>query len=251
MLWLVVQAALIVFFFASSFFLVAVLQYFSKRCISEDEEDDQRKVTRGSAVGTLSQAQRQVEELSRPAEEDPRTLYVGGLWLPRSEEPSHFFGAGTTGSGKTLTSLVQLDSALRRIVRPIGNEQVGAVVYDNKRSLVPYIASIVGMDRIIILNPFDARCYAPDFPSMYDAESLIQLLAEVYVPQRNNDAQPFFTSGPQDLITNVTLVFDERARAFGTHETKLRRRPASRGSSLCSTSWMRPAHSSTPISTQT
>ena len=67
------------------------------------------------------------------------------------------------------------------------------------------------MDRIIILNPFDARCYAPDFPSMYDAESLIQLLAEVYVQQRPNDPQPFFASGSQDFITSTTLVFDERA----------------------------------------
>jgi hypothetical protein len=102
-------------------------------------------------------------------------------------------------------------SSLRRISAPIGRERVGAVVYDNKRSLVPYLASIVGMDRIIILNPFDARGFAPDFPSMYDAESLIQLLAEVYVPQRNNDPQPFFASGAQDFITSTTLVFDERA----------------------------------------
>jgi hypothetical protein len=55
------------------------------------------------------------------------------------------------------------------------------------------------------------QTFTPDFPSIDDAESLIQLLAEVYVPQRSNDPQPFFTNGPEDLITGVTLVFDEFA----------------------------------------
>ena len=124
MVWLVVQVALIVLFAASTFALVFGLQFFAKRFIDEENhaKPRRRQVTRGNEIGTLAEAQAQVDRLASPAEEDPRTLYVGGLWSPRSEETSHCFVAGTTGSGKSLTSYVHMSSALRRIISPIGGE---------------------------------------------------------------------------------------------------------------------------------
>jgi hypothetical protein len=207
------QFVAIVAFLATCFTIAYVFQRFARRFVEEEEEGPKRRrnIIRGTPIGTLAEAQRTLDRNAPPPDAEPRTLFLGGLWLPRSDEVSHTFVAGTTGAGKSLLAKIQLRAALRRIVEPIGDEMVGAVVYDNKRELVPIIAGIVGMERVIILNAFDIRSFAPDFPSMYDAESLIQLLAEVYVPPRPNDPQPFFTNGPQDLITGATLVFDERA----------------------------------------
>jgi hypothetical protein len=76
---------------------------------------------------------------------------------------------------------------------------------------VPKLASIVAPERIVMLNPFDERSVAPDLAAMYDTEARIHQLSSVYVPRKENEAQPFWAQAAQDLVSSVTMVFSERA----------------------------------------
>src|SRR5947209_8229455 len=170
--------------------LVYVLQYFARRFLEEEglpdsegeededaEEDPSRaEVVRGRPVATIVEARLDVKANARPRKKEPRPLFHGGLWLPRGEETNHVANLGTTGSGKSVTSRIHLKYTVGRVARPLPGERVGAVVYDCKRSEIPLLAALVGEERLLIMNPFDARAVAPDFAAMYDTEARLHQL---------------------------------------------------------------------------
>ena len=209
------QALAIVVFLASSLGVVVVLQYFARRFIQEEDDDEHArknlKVTRGQPLGRLKVARRDLERVALPEHIEPRTLFLGGLWLPRSQETTHTLAIGVTGSGKSIIAKIQMANALGRIVSPLGNERVGAVVYDNKRELLPTIAAVVGPERLLILNPFHAEGISPDLACMFDTEARIHQLAGACIEQRPGDAQPFWAQSGQDVLTAVAMVFQEKA----------------------------------------
>ena len=134
---MLVQALALMAFFAFCLIVVTALHYLARRYIEEEQDPDPApfEVTRGRAIGTLSQAQRDLDRVAPPPAHEPRTLFLGGLWLPRSEETHHVLTLGLTGSGKSISAKIQLFAALRRILAPlIIGEQVGAIVYDSECS---------------------------------------------------------------------------------------------------------------------
>ena len=181
MLWMVAQVALIVFFFGASFALVFVLKHFAKRVIEEEDQEgaQSRHVTRGQALVPLKKAEEDLEKNSPPADVDPRTYFFGGLWLGRSSETLNQAVFGVPESGKSLMARINMNLALSRVRKPIGDERVGGIVVDYKREYVPELASIVGLENVDILNPFDRRSVALDVAGMFDTEARAHQLAKV------------------------------------------------------------------------
>jgi hypothetical protein len=146
----------------------------------------------------------------RRRESEPRTLFHGGVILPRFEEVMNYLCLGIIGSGKSLTSRAHWLGSLSRIKRPIGREQVGGIIFDFKKDALPYTASIVGPERIHVLNPFyggSELSSAIDFAATFETESQIFQLATALFPGGENEAQKFWSQSGQDLIAATIFVF--------------------------------------------
>ena len=196
--------------------LAFTLRWMANR-FTEETQGGPRKgpeVVRGYALATLTEAKQDLEMNAPPASVEPRTMFLGGLMLPRTEETNNCIFMGSTGAGKTISAEAEMYIQLRRIANPIGAEKVGGVVLDTKKENAPVVAGIVGEENLIFLSPFDERGVAPDLAKMYDREARVHQLVAVYVPGvpgKEKDDQIFWVNACRDNIGAVTMVFNERA----------------------------------------
>ena len=157
--------------------------------------------------------------LRRQRRGEVRTLFNGGLWLPRSEETNHVLRLGQTGSGKSVTAIIDHTNIYSRIHNkilvgdPPQPEVVGGIEYDDKCENIPELCAIAGEDRVLIGAPFDRRAFAPDLAGMFDTEARLSNLAEVLleVAHRSPGADPFWINAAQDCVLNAGLVFQKRS----------------------------------------
>ena len=81
-------------------------------------------------------------------------MFNGGLWLTRSEETNHLLRLGQTGSGKSVTAIIDRRNIYSRIQNPllVGDppqpEVVGGIEYDDKCENIPELCAIAGEDRV-------------------------------------------------------------------------------------------------------
>lgn len=129
------------------------------------------------------------------------SLPWGGVVIPFLGFDPHFLILGTAGSGKTLILRTLLGAALGK-----GNlDHHRAIIYDGKREFLPILAGMgIPTDRILCLNPADARCVswniAGDIGGRDDAVNITNTL----IPEqhRGND-NPFFTRAARALVAEV------------------------------------------------
>ena len=134
--------------------------------------------------------------------------FWGGLLIPESHLSSHSVAMGAPGSGKSLCTLMLERSA----VVPDGELIANAIHFDPKQNGVPELVGMgVPLERLCILNPFDARSRPVDLSADYATESQARQLAELLVPKETHSSQPFFTTAVQDLFTQVVVAF-QRSR---------------------------------------
>lgn len=209
------QVSGLVVFLAFSLGMIVLPVYFAFPIIQEGDAAGRRrmnfKVTRGQVIVRLKDAQRDLERVAPLKGGEPRTFFMGGLWLPRKQETNHALVVGVTGTGKSILSKIQTTQALRRVISPLGDERVGAVVYDNKRELLPTLTAVVGPERLLILNPFHMEGIGPDVAVMFNTEARILQLAEACIEQRGGDTQPFWVQAGQDILASEAMVFAEKA----------------------------------------
>jgi hypothetical protein len=147
------------------------------------------KVRRGARVGEPSDVNKQSSKL--PSAEFQQSLKIGGVNIPRSAEPYHFFVVGSTGSGKSvaITSLIDHLEARGDIALIVDSGGEFASRYYKE-----------GRDHI--LNPFDDRC-APWSPTAemagpWDAEAL----AKSMIPDGVGESKEW-NGYAQTLVTSV------------------------------------------------
>lgn len=138
-----------------------------------------------------------------------RTINFLNRPLPLDEAATkHFCFIGATGSGKTVSIRLLLQSVLP-VFNPqkqkIGTER--ALIYDVKRDMFPILQGIVGRDRVITLNPFDTRGYAWNMYKDIDSPSHAQEIATILIPPNPNASQPFFANAARHLLRAVITVF--------------------------------------------
>lgn len=148
------------------------------------------KVRRGARVGEPADVNKQSKK-QLPSSEFENGFKIGGVNIPRSAEPYHFFVVGSTGSGKSVAITNLIDHLEAR-------GDIALVVDSGGEFASRYYKE--GRDHII--NPFDDRC-APWSPTAemtgpWDAEAL----AKSMIPDGVGDSKEW-NGYAQTLVTSV------------------------------------------------
>lgn len=134
----------------------------------------------------------------------------GKFWISWEKAREHFLVMGSTGSGKTVLLRRLMQTVLPQIGTTHGSGR-RALVYDSKkdmRSMV--IAAGVPEDKVILLNPFDARSYAWDMAADVTSPPEATELANLLIP-KENESQPFFSNTARSILRGVIEVLMERS----------------------------------------
>ena len=114
---------------------------------------------------------------------------------------------GCTGSGKTVTIRLLMQSVLPKIVSD-GNER--ALVYDAKGDMLPLLHGMGLQCEVITLNPVDARGYAWDIAADVADLNAVKTVAEILVPEEN-ETQKFFPRAARRILEGVLRVLVRQA----------------------------------------
>lgn len=138
--------------------------------------------------------------IARSLPTDPNgSVYWGALHLPERHSDGHFCAVGATGSGKTLTLRLLMQSVIPRIAQ---GSDWRALVYDAKRDMLSLLSGMKLSARVVILNPFDARASAWDMAKdITDPATAVQI-ATIFIPQEDGPNR-YFTDASRDILTGV------------------------------------------------
>lgn len=136
-------------------------------------------------------------------ESDPG-IFWGMLHLPSEVATTHFLVTGATGSGKTITLRLLMQSVLPRIG---SGEDCRALIYDAKQDVLSTLAGMNLSCRIVTLNPFDKRCAAWDIARDVTGPATAQQVASILIPENRQESQPFFSDAARHLLTGVLVTF--------------------------------------------
>lgn len=157
------------------------------------------KVRRGTRVGEPSDVNRQTAA-KLPREDFKDSFKIGGVTIPRTAEPYHFFVVGSTGSGKSVALTGLLDHIQAR-----GDI---ALVVDSGGE---YASRYYDPGRDAILNPFDDRCvpWSPtaEMAGPWDAEAL----AKSMIPDGVGESKEW-NGYAQTLVTSTLRKLSEMNR---------------------------------------
>jgi type IV secretory pathway TraG/TraD family ATPase VirD4 len=156
---------------------------------------------RGRRLISYSEAVKHAERLRS---EDDYGLWWGMMKLPSSVATSHFAIVGSTGSGKTISIRLLMQSVLPNI--GTGKDQ-RALIYDAKQDIVSILAGINPPCEVVILNPFDKRGVAWDMARDITSPATAQQIATILIPENKNASQPFFSDAARHLLSGVLISF--------------------------------------------
>lgn len=118
---------------------------------------------------------------------------------------THFLVIGTTGSGKSniikmLANSVLCDGA--------GDLRYRGIIYDPKREMLPFLARLdVPDERVVVTNPYDARCaawdMAADIREPGDAEAIARAIIPLPEDSDRRDENVFFTNAANQTLTAI------------------------------------------------
>lgn len=136
-------------------------------------------------------------ERRRPAALDTTqaSVFWGMVEMPIAASTTHFLVAGTTGSGKTITIRLMMQSVFRWDRR--------ALIYDAKRDVISFLSKLRPSVQWHTLNPFDERCVAWDIAADVNSHAAALQVASILIPARENETQPFFRDGARHLLYGV------------------------------------------------
>ena len=126
-----------------------------------------------------------------------------GTSLPVSAADTHFCFIGATGSGKTVSIRLLMQTAFSAIGK---GKRHRALVYDAKRDFLPILGGIVDPSCIIPLNPFDERSFVWDMAKDIKTPANALQLATILIPSERNSSQPFFADAARHLLAGVVTA---------------------------------------------
>ncbi len=177
------------------------LSRFGSRVLRAPQESETTR--RGRALIFYDQAQQLAKAL--PGEE---RLHWGGLQLPRYVADNHFLIMGSSGSGKTLSLRLLMQSVLPSIAKPEGATPSRALIYDAKRDIHSVLAGMELSTEIHSLNPFDRRGSAWDIAKDVSEGTVCHQLAALLFPSESGgSSNQFFVEAARDLFGGVVQAF--------------------------------------------
>lgn len=131
----------------------------------------------------------------------------GYFWAGRSltfkEACQHFLVVGATGSGKSITLNLLMQSIVTKYSKPDGVKR-RAVVYDAKADLINLLGGLCGgMERVKILNPLDERFTPWDISADITNDIDASELAAMLIPKNERENSPYFTNTARSLVAGV------------------------------------------------
>lgn len=135
----------------------------------------------------------------------------GGRFISFSAACKHFLAVGSTGSGKT----VLISLLMKEIMREIAERRIAdarALVYDGKTDLLSMIRGMgIPEDRLLVLNPFDARVWAWHMAADIRDPMQADDVANVLIPSSKGDTNPYFPETARRFLAGIIEVFIETA----------------------------------------
>jgi Type IV secretion-system coupling protein DNA-binding domain len=133
-------------------------------------------------------------------------IYWGGTYLPHEAANTHFCFVGATGSGKTISIRLLLQTVLPFVVMKGKSDKWldhRALVYDPKGEMIPYIKGMQLKCAIKSLHPFQDDGYAWDMAKDITERAHAQEFATILIPLEQNSQQPFFGDAARHLLEGV------------------------------------------------
>ncbi len=163
--------------------------------------EDEERILSGYKLISREEA---LAALPRIAPGDPSAMFWGTFHLPESFGTQHFCIIGSSGSGKSTSLQLLMQSVLPKISRGPGRR---ALVYDAKRDIYATLLAIgLHEDQIIILNPFDRRCAAWDMAADITDPATADQIATILAPDEG-DPHPFFPKAAQSLVGGLMEAY--------------------------------------------
>lgn len=135
----------------------------------------------------------------------------GGRFISFSAACKHFLAVGSTGSGKTVVISLLMKEVMREIAKG-GDANARALVYDSKTDLLPIIRGMgVPENKIVVLDPFDARVWAWDMAADITDPMQADDVASVLIPSSQNENNPYFSDTARRFLAGIIEVFIESA----------------------------------------
>lgn len=131
------------------------------------------------------------------------SIFWSGLVLPEAVSEGHFCIVGGTGSGKSLTIRLLMQTVLPRIRRRSG---MRALVFDAKQDTVSVLRNMGLQAPVVLLNPFDARSVAWDIAKDVTSPAAALQLASIFIEEEQG-RNSFFTKAARGLLGNVLKAF--------------------------------------------
>jgi len=154
----------------------------------------------------------QMDLVQHPIEPTEGYPYLwGGRFISFSAACKHFLAVGSTGSGKTVLISLLMKEVMREIAER-GNADARALVYDSKTDLLSMIRGMgVPEDRLLVLNPFDARVWAWHMAADIRDPMQADDVANVLIPSSKGDTNPYFPETARRFLAGIIEVFIESA----------------------------------------
>jgi len=154
----------------------------------------------------------QMNSVPLPTEPTEGHPYLwGGRFISFAAACKHFLAVGSTGSGKTVLISLLMKEIMREIAER-GKADARALVYDSKTDLLSMIRGMgVPEDRLLILNPFDARASAWHMAADIRDPMQADDVANVLIPTSKGDTNPYFPETARRFLAGIIEVFIESA----------------------------------------
>lgn len=132
-------------------------------------------------------------------------IFWGGGYLPHEAANTHFCFMGATGSGKTVSIRLLLQTVLPFIGKGGNALDHRALIYDAKKEMMPILKGIRPNlpCKVKSLNPFDDDGYAWDLAKDIQDRAHAHELATILIPPDTNSYQPFFGDAARHLLEGV------------------------------------------------
>jgi hypothetical protein len=174
-------------------------------------------LVRGTAINTFNSAAIQAKtflayaHMGKPPEEKRYSIRWAGLDLPGDIE-SHFGIVGINGSGKTVALQALMRSVLPSIVDDTPKATASrALVFDPENKFIPLLQSLVGEEKVSVLNPFDKRSRPWDLAKDIDDLATAQEMASIFIAEQKGDSQPFWQRTARGILSAVLKALHLKA----------------------------------------
>ena len=171
------------------------------KCCSAYQGDSSVRTLEGREVSNFKTARKISNRLR--SQNDPGCLF-GGIFIASFEAVKHFLVAGASGSGKTLTIRLWLESVLPNIT-PGSRRRM--LISNPKRDVLAILHGIGVKVEVINLDPFDgSNSYGWSLCEDIRTPAHIEALAHILVPQDNSN-DTFWRDCVVVLLTGVISYF--------------------------------------------